>query len=388
MRTLTLMLALLAACSPLDRGPSEDRPDGPVPVHHGTNLLAKPDAVDALVLPILEDRGVGMGVAVVHDGEGVFSGGYGWADLGDARPLTAGTPMQIGSVSKLFIGVAAMQARDRGDLSLDDPIADLVGFAVDNPLVEDDVITLRALLMHNGGIHDSGEYDRAYANGDPTVSLLDFQRSYLLPGGERYHVRNFTKVGSGTFEYSNVGAALAGLGLAETAGLEFSDLVHRDILEPLGMSHSAYFVDDLAVEMATPYGGGDRPFGVYSFPTYPDGLMRSSSTDMGRFMAAIQAGGVLDDTRILEEATVEEMLTVDESSGTDEDGQAISWARVALVEGRTLMGHTGGDPGVASLFAMDRDAGVGVVLTANSVDLDLHAVVEAYGALFDLERAP
>jgi len=48
------------------------------------------------------------------------------------------------------------------------------------------------------------------------------------------------------------------------------------------------------------------------------------------------------------------MLTVDESLGTNEDGQAIVWARLGLFDGRPLRGHTGGDFGTAAVLALER----------------------------------
>lgn len=374
---LLLPLALLAACSaPFEKGDPVSLPSEAPPVDHGVladeALAAEVDAAAQDFLARTQAPGVSL--ALVREGELVFSAGYGWAELESERAFEAETPVLLSSVSKTFIGVAAMQALEDEVLTLDEPVAAFVDFEVDNPKVEGEQISLRDLLTHNSGIEDSVEYGEAYASGDPELPLDEFLRGYLVEGGDYWRAGNYAKRMPGdAFAYSNVGASLAAHAIAQAQGMDFMELVETQILTPLGMDDSAYLLAELPREPAVPYSpasgkGRYRPWPHYGYPTYPDGMLRASATDMGRYLAAIASGGVLEGVEVLDAASVEEMLTVDEDAGTDESGQAIAWA---MREGRghRLFGHNGGDYGSTTELWFDRETGTGfVVLLATNLD--------------------
>jgi CubicO group peptidase (beta-lactamase class C family) len=368
----TLIPLLLTACTTIPVGERVELPDGDVPIDHGVVLDDTfADEVDALMVPILEADGINLAIALVKGDQVVFTGAYGWADVARGSEMTVDTPMSMASVSKTFIGIAAMQGVEAGTLSLDDSIAELVGFPVDNPRVEGETISLRHLLTHNSGLEDSREYDRSYDVGDPTISLGEFTRGYVTPNGAYYRTGNFSKrAPNEAFSYSNVGAGLAALGVATPSEREFTDVVKQDILEPLGMTNSGYFLTDLTVAPALQYDSKKRPYEPYGYPTYPDGMMRSTANDMGRYIAMVQGNGTFDGVTVLMPASVEEMLTVDPDLGTDEEGQAVVWAQLGSSDGRTVLGHTGGDFGTFAILRLDRDTGAGLILMINAESTD------------------
>jgi len=386
----------LVGCSPIPLGPKVGLPSGPTPVSHGTTVDPElAEQVDSAVLSTVEELGLpGLAVALTYRGEVIFTGAYGWAELETERDLKTDTPVLLSSVSKTFIGIAAMMAVDNGTLTLDDPVKGLVGYDIDNPHVAGDKLLLRHLLTHNGAIDDWNAYNRSYAPGDPEEDLATFLEAYLVKGGAHYNKWNYYDRQPGKkFAYCNVGAALAAHAIAKPQGATFDKLVDRDILQPLGMVNSAYFLKDLKNDPAVPYkmvDGDFRPWAQYGFPTYPDGLMRSSADDMARYLAAIQGGGTLDGVQILAAESVETMLTVDEAYGTDEDGQAIIWSQTEE-HGRLLIGHNGGDDGSMTEMRMDRASHVGTVILLNTdpdvaggykgiiaLQAELHALVEAW----------
>ena len=380
-----IALLLLAGCLPFPKGPKVAFPDGPIPVDHADDAA---DSVRASVEDIAVDFVAkhelpGLGVALVHDGSVCYSGGFGYADVAAERPLTHRTPVLLSSVSKTFIGVTAMQGVEAGRFQLDDKVSSLVPFEVDNPKVDGDGITLRDLLTHNSGIEDTGEYDANYAEGDPEIALGDFVEGYLTPGGDYWRPGNFSGRKPGEdFSYSNVGAALAGFAIGRADGQEFMDLVARDVFEPLQMDDSAYLLADLDTKPAVPYdhtGGRDlRAWPQYGYPTYPDGMIRSSARDMGRYLAAMGGDGSLDGVTVLPEARLTEMLTIDKKAGSDEDGQAVAWAMRKL-DKRPLYGHNGGDYGSFTEMWVDPETGTGFVLLMNGFP-------ETWSAIMKLER--
>ena len=94
----------------------------------------------------------GASVSIVANGEVVWSQGYGLANVEKELPVTADTPFMIASISKAVAGAALMKAVEEGQFDLDDDINTLLPFAVDNPQIEGEVITLRHLATHTSGL--------------------------------------------------------------------------------------------------------------------------------------------------------------------------------------------------------------------------------------------
>ena len=69
---------------------------------------------------------VGASMALLHDHRTVHAHTYGYANLAARRPVDADTIFHWASITKTFTGIAIMQLRDRGLLSLDDPIVKYV----------------------------------------------------------------------------------------------------------------------------------------------------------------------------------------------------------------------------------------------------------------------
>src|SRR5258707_2696550 len=61
----------------------------------------------------------GVSVAVVHNGQPVWSAGFGMADLEDFSPATSSTLYRLGSISKSITAVAILQLYERGKLDLE-----------------------------------------------------------------------------------------------------------------------------------------------------------------------------------------------------------------------------------------------------------------------------
>jgi serine beta-lactamase-like protein LACTB len=68
---------------------------------------------------ITEENVPGMAVAIVVNGEVAWSKGFGYANVEKLKPVRPDTPFLLASISKLFTGVALMQAVEQGCLSLD-----------------------------------------------------------------------------------------------------------------------------------------------------------------------------------------------------------------------------------------------------------------------------
>lgn len=315
----------------------------------------------------------GLSVAVIRDGVTVWSQGYGYADIATKRAMTPATIQNIASISKTVTATAVMQLVETGHCSLDAPIDSYLPFKVRIPRHPDSPISIRQLLSHSSGIADGRSYNASYRCGDPTIPLETWVRGYLLPGGTWYHERrNFHSRAPGErFAYSNVGFGLLGVLVEHVAKQPFKAYCRERIFAPLGMGDTGWSLEEVDLSQhATLYisqneahrsdgkklvgeivKDGLTPLCLYSFPNYPDGLLRTSAKDFSRFLGAYLHAARGEDSAILKASTVAEMFR-NPIALSDKTVQGLCWSG-SLTETGTVWYHDGGDPGVATIAAFE-----------------------------------
>ena len=140
---------------------------------------------------------------------------------------------EIGSITKVFTAAILADMVARGQVRLDDPVAQLLPATVKVPSRNGRRITLLDLATQSSGLPrlptNFAPKDSAnpYADyGDQ--QLYDFLSGYELPRDP-----------GATYEYSNLGMGLLGHALARKAGMSYEQLVSRRVLAPLGMKETA-----------------------------------------------------------------------------------------------------------------------------------------------------
>jgi CubicO group peptidase (beta-lactamase class C family) len=105
-----------------------------------------------------EFQAVGISAAIVKDGKIVYNQSFGHRDLETMTPLANDHVMRIASISKSFTATGLLQLVDKGVISLDDDVSDLIGFKIRNPHHPEVPITLKMILSHTSSIRDKEDY--------------------------------------------------------------------------------------------------------------------------------------------------------------------------------------------------------------------------------------
>jgi CubicO group peptidase (beta-lactamase class C family) len=334
----------------------------------------EPEDLDTFIKKKMEEAKIpGLAAAIVAEGKVAWTAGYGYANVEAQRPVTPDIAFSLGSASKLVLAVALMQVWEKGKLPVDGNINDMLPFTVDNPHVAGEIITPRHLATHTSGIIDNEPVREASYSftGDSPIALGDFLKGYLVTGGQWYNAnQNYAAVQPGQqWSYSSIAAGLAGYLIETTTGAALDDHSDANIFRPLGMTNTGWRLSDFPTteNIAVPYAfenGKYQPYSFYGYPTWPDGGLRSSVADLGRFLAAVMNGGDLDGVRILNKSTVDEMLRSQIPAAqlpTGLKGQGIFWVIVPIGNYGDFIGHTGGDPGVNTFLFFQPSTGVGVI---------------------------
>ena len=185
---------------------------------------------EAILQVMDEFQAVGISAAVVKDRQIVYNQSFGYKDLETRTPLCNDDMMRIASISKSFTATGLMQMVEKGIISLDDDVSDLIGFQIRNPHHPDVPITLRMILSHTASIRDKEDYF-TLDHINPAVYGDCAESYYEYKPGEGYN-------------YSNLGLNLAGTILEKVSGVRFDKYVKDSIIHRLGLV-GGHNVDDL-----------------------------------------------------------------------------------------------------------------------------------------------
>ena len=162
------------------------------------------------------------------DGQ-TWSGVSGTTDLARKNLMQPGDVLRVGSVTKTFTTVIVLKLVEEGRLGLDDLIAK---WFPDFPNSQE--ITIRQLFNHTSGITEiipkvlmRSILPGTYWKPDELVALIAGDGSNFTPRG--------------TFEYSNTNYIMLGLIAEKITGKPFAQLLHEDIIDPLGLRNT-YFI--------------------------------------------------------------------------------------------------------------------------------------------------
>lgn len=176
----------------------------------------------------------GLQWAAGRGGRVIGSAAVGLADVRGASAVTMHTRFLSASTTKLLTAILALQAANRGELSLDAPIAEWMPNA---PAAAG--TTLAMILAHRSGLPNPNPLSWVHRPEDTTFdedAALDraLRRCADVMPGARYR-------------YSNLGYWLAGAVLGRATGKPFARLLSERLLTPLGLKAS-----DMSVALGDP----------------------------------------------------------------------------------------------------------------------------------------
>jgi CubicO group peptidase (beta-lactamase class C family) len=304
----------------------------------------------------LEQIGVpGLSVAFAANGEIEWARAYGLADKSESRPMTTGTYLLAGSISKPVAALRSLQLVEQGVFDLDEDINNyLQSWQVpDNEFTETEKVTLRRILKHTAGLTVWGF--PGYDKGDEIPSVID-----VLDGkGNTDPVRVFRKPGE-AWSYSGGGYTIMQLAIMDTERMDFAKNLRDNVLNRIGMAGSTFenpLPAALHADAATGYrASGDEVEGKW--PIYPEmaaaGLWTTPSEliQYGIEMQKILQSG---EDGILSYSTVSSML--DAESGTHGLGPGVQ---------EHTFGHGGADEGFRAQLYAWKDLPYAVVVMVNS----------------------
>ncbi|MEM8928620.1 MAG: serine hydrolase domain-containing protein [Bacteroidota bacterium] len=346
----------------------------------------------------------GTAISLVNKDSIIFIKGVGYADLEGKKEYTENTIHPIASISKTFVGVALMKLVEQGKLDLNERINDILPYSIINPFFPEDEILVKHLATHTSTIpHYFDDFEKSYWLLEPNtikkgeipdenynflisiennkpLSLDEYIQNVCTKNGEWYDEKDFVKSRPGLFyNYSNVGTSVAARIIEIRSGRSFSDYTKEFILNPLKMSNSAWFYDDIDDSLLSkPFCPDDResPTMNYVFPRntyqgYPEGHLISSVADLSKYMMEMLKGYYGQGTilkkgsykKLFEpQLTAENFINRDDSEFSTRYNVGIFWG----ISGKGYIIHDGGEIGVFSFAYFNPETGIGGIGMCNS----------------------
>ena len=267
-------------------------------------------------------------ILIQQHGQPVYFENFGVRDVATKLPMTADTIFRLYSMSKPITSVAAMMLVEEGKLSLDDPVSKYIPAFADvkvgvekrdehekPSLVLEPVnrpITIEDLLRHTSGLtygfYGDGAVRKLYAqadlfNGD--VDNAEFaERLAALPLVEQ----------PGTLWDYGHSTDVLGRVIEVVSGQQLFQFEKQRLLDPLGMTETAFYVADAAKRpriaepmpddrFISPVAGIRDPMSPRRWESGGAGMVGTIG-DYARFAQMLLNGGTFDGRRYLKSETI------------------------------------------------------------------------------------
>jgi len=307
--------------------------------------------------------GTGIAVGIIDHGvQKIYLAG----SDGHGRPVDQHTLFEIGSVTKTFTATTLAEMALSGKVRLNDPISKYLPNGIRAPTKDGKSITLLDLAEQRSGLPRLPANMDAVASDDPyadytVADMYAFLNGYALnrdPG---------TK-----YEYSNYGIGLLGQLLANRAGTTYQQLVRQMVLDPLGMSDTAFAAapaSDSALAVGHNLAGDSVPT-WHMQSILPAGGIISNGAEMLRYLRCNMGDGPLARACLFAQQP--------RAGGESRHQIGLVW-NVNATSG--IISHGGDTVGFHAFVAISRDRQTGVVALSNGPfvdDIATHVLVTDY----------
>jgi len=308
----------------------------------------------------------GASVSVSKYGEPVLFRSYGLANLETGTPVESDTNFRLASVTKQFTAMCIMILKEKGELSYDNSLRDLLS---EFPQYAEE-ITIRQMLQHTSGIRDyddftPSDYKGQLVDGDVLKMLVDQDSTYFPPGSE--------------YRYSNSAYVLLGLIVERLSGVSFSEFMEREIFKPVGMDDSVLHVKGVTSIENRAFGYAKKADGFVFNDQSSGSLLLGDGGVYSNIDNLVKWDKSLYSDMLVSGDSLREAFTRGKLSTGEETNYGYGW-HIAEYDGVKLLYHGGSTAGFRNLFirAPELGSSMTILTNRNTLDLDFGFPVEEF----------
>lgn len=298
-------------------------------------------------------------VLVAKDEVTLFQKACGMAEKNFNVPVQIDTKLNLGSMNKMFTAVAVAQLAEQGKVSFSNTIS---AYLPDYPREKAERITIHHLLTHTSGLgsfwNEAFRKRRVELRTVNDFLALFIDDPLLFPPGSRWN-------------YSNAGFIVLGAIIEQVSGQDYFSYVRDHIYHPAQMDETdAYELDQIVPNLAVGYtytgraattepGQRRNNLLLHVVKGGPAGGGYSTVQDLFKFGRALCS-------HVLLSATSTDLVLTGkvDMPGTLDHAYAYGFGERRL-NGKRLVGHSGGFPGISAHFEFCPESGETVVVLSN-----------------------
>ncbi|GIO95873.1 penicillin-binding protein [Paenibacillus lautus] len=314
------------------------------------------DKVDLYMKAMMEEYQIpGLSVAIVQDGDTLFTNSYGVTAEGST--VSSNTPFFLGSISKSMTALGIVQLVESGQVDLDDSIGTYLPWFAAEASSEVSSITIRQLLAQTSGYSTYTGMEYSDVGAKDASALKENVRNLS-------HAK-LTRAPGEQHQYSNANYMILGAVLEEVSGQSYADYMEQHVFGPLGMS-TATADEERAVRSGFEQGyqswfGYPRVSSVpYDNSGASYGYITASIDDMARYLQFL-----LQDNDMLLRREYKELLLSPLVQHRPDRAYGFGWRISETDQGETLVWHSGSTPEARAEIFFIPDRGVGAVILTN-----------------------
>lgn len=292
------------------------------------------------------------GILAIAKGENIiYLHKAGYADKEKKIDISQNSLFDMGSINKIFTGVAIMQLVEKKKIRLSDPVS---MWLPDFPYKSwAEKATIRNLLSHTSGLGDffprTHQFVNLY-NLQEIIDTIEKTEPVEVPGSKMI--------------YSNAGFYLLGRIIEKASGQLYFDYIQKNIFDAAGMKNTFFTVREndkrfvkqyLFNEEIKKYESNEN---VINKTGGPAGGARTSIADLLAFQLALKNHTLLNENSFHE--MTELVIT-----GERGMGYGLGIGVGTMPNGARWIGHNGGAPGIAANYVWFPDKDYSIIVFMN-----------------------
>ncbi len=319
-------------------------------------------------------------VAIAHHGKIIYEKPFGYRNMEESKRVTRDTVFGLASITKSFTCVAIMQLAEQGKLDIYSPVITyLPNFKIKN-LGYLKEITIFHFMTHSSGLPPLPSLDLAMfreRNDESMIDFIDQHEETLLNTYDDLinfisNVALFSKPGK-LFSYSNDAYALLGAIIENVSGMTYEQYVLENVIKRCGLKDTFFHIDDDKTynNITTCYEQHEEDGTIYAVQDWWDapsmratGFLKSTASDMLTFSTLFINKGIVNNTRILSEESVKQMLQA-HIKMDPEKYYGFGFAITPNYFGKKLVDHGGSLQSISSKFAIIPEEGISIIVLTN-----------------------
>lgn len=311
------------------------------------------EELEAFVKKLADGDVFSGAVLLAKDGNVLYKGAFGMANKDYGVPNKVDTKFNLGSMNKMFTGVAIAQLVEKGKLSYDDPLAKFIPDFPNEDAAKK--IKIKHLLSHTAGL---GGYfsKRFWESSRDKIRTVDDMMALT-----RQDEKDIKFEPGSKWQYSNTGMMVLGKVIEIASGQSYFDYVRENIYKPAGMTNTdCYELDKINQNLAVGYDKKYTDAGVawsnnifaHVMRGGPQGGGYSTVEDLLKFDQALRSG------KLVNAETLKLLTTPKPELNSPDYGYGFA-------AGGPSTGHSGGFIGINSNLSMYLGSGWTTIVMSN-----------------------